>query len=133
MKTIKHKQLRAYFVWLPVLRQDNYKAAQQRPFELIDSRTSHFWDAKRSLGWELGRLLKIPRHKRQKVSPYGYGLGWDIFLVYPPGVSWEKKPPKPVYWMHQLWGVRNAPKFKGKVLRKRVKQLLAQHGKTLGQ
>lgn len=129
MTTIKHKHLRAYFVWIPVLRSDSYKAAQYRPQELIDSRTTHYWDGKRSLGWDLGKLLQIPRHKKQTKSPHGFGLGWDIYLLYSPGVQWNKKPPKPSYWMHQLWGVRNAPKFKGRTLKEQVQRLLNQTNK----
>lgn len=29
-------------------------------------------------------------------------VAWDIYLFYPAGRSWAKRPPTPSVWMHQL-------------------------------
>jgi len=51
-------------------------------------------------------------------------LAWDVYLIYPPGVKWEKEPPKPVYWQHQL-DIRTAPRLDGKPFAKELRKVLS--------
>ena len=53
---------------------------------------------------------------------------WDVWLVYGPDAVWEGElPPKPEYFMHQLWalGGTDLPRFDSEVFAQRVHQLLA--------
>jgi hypothetical protein len=55
---------------------------------------------------------------------------WDVFLLYPPGVTWEgERPPAPAYWMHQLgsrWLPRvQGPYFDAGAFLQRTRELLA--------
>ncbi len=29
-------------------------------------------------------------------------VAWDVYLVYPPGATWDDDPPVPAAWRHQL-------------------------------
>jgi hypothetical protein len=29
-------------------------------------------------------------------------LAWDVYLLFAPGIRWEKAPPEPTSWMHRL-------------------------------
>jgi len=56
-----------------------------------DPRVSHFYDSDK----HLGKAIAICLGWTGKVA-------WDIYLFYEAGVEWDKTPPQPSYWMHQL-------------------------------
>lgn len=49
---------------------------------LDDRRASHYWDAERALGRDVGSMLGDPE-----------GIAaWDVFLVYGPDAKWGDRP-----------------------------------------
>ena len=93
MDAIDSEDLAVHVVWMPVLQNDNFKAAQKAPVLVPDSRASHYWDGDQDLGKAYGRIVELPR---------GRELAWDIYFVFEPGIVWEDKPPFPSDWAHQL-------------------------------
>lgn len=79
-----------------------------------DRRARHFWD---ETGWTLEHFK----------GPIDIGVdAWDLYLLYGPDARWEgAEPPRPAYWMHQLWGVDNGPQLDAGVFADHVRQALA--------
>lgn len=76
---------------------------------------SHYWEDSGQIGYLYQDRLGI--------DVYGY----DIWMVYEPGIKWtDKNPPKPSYWMHNLWGVSDeqAPRLDSKIFAEKVNELL---------
>ncbi len=109
--------MRAYVVWLPVLRRgDIAPAARREARRVSDQRATHFLDPDAKLAKLYSEIIQLPR-----------GLpAWDVYFVFGPKVRWEEKPPHPTYWMHQLG--RAAPselRLNGDQLARVVNGLLA--------
>jgi len=118
------RELRAAFVWLPVLPADDLAAARGSAARYPDPRITHFWDGERALGWALGRTLALP----PRAAGHDNGLAWDAYLLYARGVRWKPAapPPAPSFWMHQLYdAAKLAPHLDAAVLRERTEGLLA--------
>jgi hypothetical protein len=113
LKNVQDNQIRAYFVWLPVMRNDDRESAIERSKEFTDQRLSHYWDGDGLTGKAWIDVLKTGE------------LAWDVYLLYPPSASWEKAPPAPAFWMHQLRGIEHAPHLDRSVFEAKVKELLA--------
>jgi hypothetical protein len=88
--------LRGFIVWLPMLPGDSLKAAATQSQAFQDRRVLQGWNGERRVGDLFAEILKLTR------------TAWDVYLLYPPNVTWkEKRPPPPSFWMHQLppdWG-----------------------------
>ena len=79
-------------IWTPMLVTDSLDAANQREIKFSAPRVKQFWDPAQVLGRLLSQTLNL------KAS-----IAWDVYLVYPPGHSWDTElPPRPEFWMHQL-------------------------------
>jgi hypothetical protein len=93
LSKIPDQNLRAYVVWLPVLRSGGWESAARDQGERVpDSRARRYYDSDASVGKLYGPLLRLPR-----------GLpAWDVYMVFGGDARWEAQPPAPVYWMHQL-------------------------------
>ena len=74
-----------------MLPSDNAKQAQRAAQTIVDPRTRHFYDPKRLTGKIIAQSLGEPHQ-----------IGWDIYLFYSVGSIWEKVPPQPITWVHQL-------------------------------
>lgn len=59
---------------------------------LTDARVRHYLDPEARLGEHYTRSLELPME-----DP-----AWDVYLVFGPAARWEKAPPAPAAWMHQL-------------------------------
>jgi len=106
------KNLAAYTVWVPELgaTEKNVPGAVAL---VSDKRARHYWNADDSLGRAFGGVLGTP------------ATAWDVYLLYPRGVKWvAAAPPKPIFWMHQLSGVTNAPHLDPDVFREHVVEAL---------
>lgn len=85
------RKLKGFSIWLPVMDGDNEKSALAGSMSFLDERIEHNWDSKRGLGEGFAKMLNLK------------GLAWDVYLLYPPGVTWtDDQPPEPAFWMHQL-------------------------------
>jgi len=88
---------------------------------LHNDHVRHYWNPSGSFGEELSQALGL---KVDGEDVYA----WDVWLVYGTDAVWDgTSPPKPEYFMHQLWalGVTDLPRFDSKVFAQRVHQLLA--------
>lgn len=105
--------LAAYVVWVPELGAK----VQNVPVGMAlvpDKRARQYWDPGELLGADYERILPTP------------GPAWDVYLLYPRGVQWTSAaPPRPVFWMHQLGGVTNAPRLDPEVFRQHVERWLS--------
>jgi len=111
-------ELAAYFVWEPVLGDDDEDAARRATVLVPDSRARHYWAPTDSTAWAF-----------QAALPLVDEFAWDVYLVYDRGVEWTgKNPPAPTYYMHQLVGrLPDGRMLDGTVLQKRVLDLLNSH------
>ena len=82
-----------YAVWEPILKTDDERAARKATVLLPDARVEHFWVPTR----EVGKMFQDPIQLSGEPA-------WDVYLVYPKGITWDQSPPEPVYFMHQLGG-----------------------------
>lgn len=56
-----------------------------------DRRVQHFYDAERQVGKAIAKLLGAEGE-----------IAWDVYLFYLNEGTWDKGPPTPIAWMHQL-------------------------------
>ena len=88
--------------------------AKTRSDEFSDRRLSYYWDANKLTGQQWQKVLGTSRES------------WDIYLLYSAQSQWDKEPPKPDFWMHQLRGVTTAPSWDAGAFEVKVKELLNQ-------
>jgi hypothetical protein len=94
--------LKVYVAWVPMLATDRGGPDEETRSLVSDERAAHFWDAESRLPKLFAGVLGLPE---------GYPA-WDVYLMYAPGPTWGEEPPTPLYWQHQLPGVR-APRLDG--------------------
>ncbi len=120
MEKVPDQNLRAYIIWLPVLRSGAHEPAARREAGRIPgSRTVRFYDPEARVGKLYSGILHLPP-----------GLpAWDVYLVFGPQSRWEQNPPVPTYWMHQL-GRAGPPELRldGEQLARVISSLLATAG-----
>jgi len=111
-------ELRVYVVWLPVLSRMSPEAlaggARSGAKRLPDARVRHYLDPEARLGEHYTRALALPME-----DP-----AWDVFLVFGPEARWEKAPPAPAAWMHQLGAGPRAQLLDAKKLAETLRGLL---------
>lgn len=80
-------------VWIPMRPEDSETAARAAVRLCDGPRVDHFYDAERAAGRAIARSLG------------GDGeVAWDVYLAYPSSTAWERTPPPPSAWAHQLRG-----------------------------
>jgi len=116
-------ELAAYFIWEPVLGDEDEDAARRATVLVPDSRAQHYWAPTDSTAWAF-----------QAALPLADEFAWDVYLVYDRGVEWRgEPPPAPTYYQHQLVGrLPEGRMLDGPVLRGKILELLTPH-RTLGQ
>jgi hypothetical protein len=83
--------IRVLMVWIPMLSNDTDAAARAAATLYDDPRIAHFYDAGQHAGRAIADLLG------------GEGAtAWDVYLMYGRHTTWERKPPHPYSWAHQL-------------------------------
>ncbi len=113
LKEVNDEDLRAYIIWMPVLRGDNRAAAATLADNFQDDRVTFFWDAEQYTGNIWRDVLNLNRN-----------LAWDIYFLYGQEVKWGTLPSNPDFWMHQLGGVTIAPTLDKKIFINRLQKLL---------
>ena len=113
LDAITNEKLKLYVVWTPVLLEDDRPSAVQAIGHVSDKRAVHFWDADKSLGHSLGKIVTLPRERK---------LAWDVYFAFDPKATWGEGPPQPATWMHQLGS--DERKLDGDRLRVAVEELL---------
>jgi hypothetical protein len=87
---ITDERFRAYVIWIPMFR-GHERDVPGATREVPDPRALHYWDGGSSSMRAVRASLGLSED------------AWDIFLLYPPGATWEgANPPAPDFWMHQL-------------------------------
>lgn len=99
----------AFIVWTAVLKNDNEEAAQKAIHRLPDARIKQYWDPDRMLQHQLRDAVMFDVNLRL----------YDIFLLYDQDAVWEKRVPRPGYWMHEYKGM-TGPWWDVKVFAKEV-------------
>ena len=117
---IPSDDLRAYFVWVPMLPGDNEAAATAAGQRFAEPRATHYWDGDRHFARHMAHALGI-ESRRPAATGDVPEFAWDVYLAY--GAS-PKRIEQPDFWMHQL-AVNHAPRLDPEEWRRRVRELLA--------
>jgi len=86
--------LAVFVVWLKVLQNDEEFTLDEAMQKISDARVQHFWDPERVLNAQLLDAVMFDVQVRL----------YDIFMLYDGSVQWEKRLPRPGYWMHEYKG-----------------------------
>lgn len=117
---VRDRQISAFAIWVPELKAARKDVAAGERL-LPDYRVRHYWDQHEVFGAGLEPLLQTS------------GPAWAVYLLFKDEMTWTKlSPPEPTFWMHQLAGVSNAPRFDPLVFRNKVEQLLSDLDSTSG-
>jgi len=112
-------ELRAYYVWVPMLPSDDKAAAIAAAQRFAEPRATHYWDGERHFARHMALALHIDQ--RPSAAPGDAPeFAWDIYLAYGCG---EKRIDRPDFWMHQL-AVAHAPRLDAAVWHERVGRML---------
>jgi hypothetical protein len=85
----------AYLVWMYVRKDDDRAAALKATSKVPDPRARHYWDPDRKLMHQLRDAVMFDVNMRL----------YDLFLLYDRETVWEKRLPRPDYWMHEFKGL----------------------------
>ena len=109
MKQIDDPRLRAFVVWQPK-RGGHERDVDEATATFPDPRARHFWDGE---GWTV-------EHFKPVLDVHVDA--WDLYMIYEADARWDgPEPPKPIFWMHQLSGVNNAPRLDANVFAERIR------------
>ena len=79
-----------------------------------DARVRQYWDGGNQLGDAFRRVLGLS------------GPAWDVYLLFGPEQTWTGDlPPKPLFWMHQLHDVTQAPVLDAETFSQQADRLVA--------
>jgi len=116
---ISSDDLRAYFVWVPMLPDDREQAALAASKRFAEPRSTHYWDGGRHFARHMAAALGIAARESIAVGDTPE-FAWDVYLAYGRGA---KRIERPDFWMHQL-GVTHAPRLDAGEWSRRVQDLL---------
>ena len=85
-------KLRSYFVWGSFLQTDNVEAARAATARYNAPDSVHFWMPDSRLAADIAVTLRLPIGR----------LAWKVYLLYRPGIIWDRLLPEPTYWQQQL-------------------------------
>lgn len=115
-------QLQTFVIHVPRLNPPpTEKDVPEAATLLRNDHVHHYWNPSGSFGRELADGLELKVDGEEVYA-------WDVWLVYGPDAVWDGElPPKPKYFMHQLWalGGTDLPRFDSEVFAQRVHELLA--------
>lgn len=115
--------LAIYVVWEPILGPDDERRARRATALFPDERVVQYWTPARDVGVAFQGTIGL------RTEP-----AWDVYLVYPPGTTWEApEPPAPELFMHQLRGRLPGPDLlSAPALEDRLRGVLARHQRPEG-
>ncbi|MBI2955806.1 MAG: hypothetical protein HYY26_00705 [Acidobacteria bacterium] len=110
--------LHVYVVWLPVLARMSPEAltgaSRSAARRLADPRVRHFVDSEARLGELYAPILRLPEG----------AVAWDVYFLFRPEGRWEKAPPAPDFWMHQLFVASPEQRLEARRFAAEVEKLL---------
>jgi hypothetical protein len=81
--------IKMFLLWAPFEVGDNLGHVRRAAETYLhDKRVRHYWDIWRYGSRTLSPELRVPAEQ-----------AWGIVALYPPGESWEEKPPEHEFWM----------------------------------
>jgi hypothetical protein len=80
-------------VWTNVYGSDNKGLAHEGAEILRDPRVTNYFEARPDVVMAFGTLVPLPRD-----TP----LAYDVYFLYGRETVWEKAPPQPLDWWHQI-------------------------------
>lgn len=89
LDTLKDDSIRVYTVWGPMMGGETEEQAREATSYMTDPRVTHFWTKAQTVANQFGRAAALP----EKES------GWDTYLLYPQGPTWNDTPPPPARYM----------------------------------
>ena len=99
---------------MPTLNAEE-KHVQDATELLLGESVSHFWDPNGQSGYRFQATLGIDVY------------AWDVWMIYPTGIGWEKKiPPSPELWQHQLRDVDDKNRLNVSLFDEKLLELLTQ-------
>jgi hypothetical protein len=113
MTEFGNRDLRAYFVWIPVLSGDSEQAARKSTERYPAPNSGYFWLTTPKAAQEAASVLHMAAGR----------LAWDVYLLYRRGLIWEASFPSPSYWQHQL-DILQGDAFNPQVFRARIHDAL---------
>ena len=113
LQDVSDDRVRAYVIWDPIFGGNFDGESKNLSNSFPDKRVSYFKDPDSLSGilWE--QVLKTERE-----------MAWDVYLLYGAEARWEKEPPVPDFWMHQLGGVTKAPRLDEEKFKAELRDLL---------
>jgi hypothetical protein len=115
--------LRAYYVWVPMLPSDDAEAAGEASRRFAEPRATHYWDRDRLLSRRMAKALDIDT--RPSAAPDDDAtFAWDVYLAYR-GRNGDVT--RPDFWMHQL-AVQHAPRLDSDEWQRRITEMLGESG-----
>jgi hypothetical protein len=105
--------VKVYLAWVPMQGAEERHVGEASRLA-TDSRVSQYWDGGNELGEAYRAVLGLS------------GPAWDVYLLFGPHQTWrEGQPPKPVFWMHQLHDVTQAPSLDAPAFVREADRLVA--------
>jgi len=119
LAAINSDDLSAYYVWVPMLPQDNEAAALTAEQRFAEPRAAHYWDDAHHLARYVSTALGIDSRPDAQAGDVKE-FAWDVYLAYGRGATEIERPD---FWMHQL-AVEHAPRLDAALWKRRVEALL---------
>jgi len=113
MMEFGNQPVRAYFVWVPILAEDNEEAARQSTLRYWAPNSVYFWTRTAKLSHDVASVIRLPAGRP----------AWDVYFLYKRGITWDRVPPAPNYWQKQL-DVLQGDAFNPQVMRVHVRDAL---------
>ena len=126
LAAVSTADLRAYYVWVPMLPSDDRNAAlaaarRFRAEHFAAPRAGHYWDRDRHLSRRVATALGVDT-RPSAAADDDPEFAWDVYLAFRRG---EAKLWQPDFWMHQL-AVEHAPRLELRGWRTQVEQLVSE-------
>jgi hypothetical protein len=119
LAAMPHANLRAFFVWVPMLPSDTEAAAVAASERFAEPRALDYWDGGRHLARHMATALGIDA-RRSAAPGDDPHFAWDVYLAYRRA---NANLARPDFWMHQL-AVNHAPRFDGAEWVRRVQAMI---------
>lgn len=103
-----------YVIWDPIFGGNFDGAAKELSKSFPDKRVSYFKDPDSLAGTLWKGVLKLDND-----------IAWDVYFLYGAAAKWDQEPSQPDFWMHQLYGVTQAPLFNQEVFKKKLTEMLS--------
>jgi hypothetical protein len=117
LQEVSDNRVKAYVIWDPIFGGNFNRAAKELSVSFPDRRVSYFKDPDSLAGTVWKQVLNLDRE-----------IAWDVYFLYDADAQWDKEPPQPDFWMHQLYGVTNGPRLDAEKFKEELRGLLNKPG-----